>query len=251
MISFYSLVSVKAYIMYKNHWSASPLCRMTYSPSGILNTCSAVCSTLNVMIILLHWHWTESCFLSLLITKKKKPLKKCTRHHECQSVGPLSVSHIQGADFRKLGWRVFCTYTSMFHTVESLVFVLNVYLNKCAMYLLLCDIKPNQNKLLLAVHVRPFPDCVQGNDFKHWHHHYRISSDYGHLSRAPTSCWPDVVAFSLESHPEDPCVRLNDLTGAVKWDYGAQTKCTQQHLTQSKQVLMAHCHELFQLFCIF
>lgn len=68
---------------------------------------------------------------------------------------------------------VFCAYTSMFHTVESMVFVLNVYLNTCAKYLLLCDIKPNQNKLLLALCVWPVPDGVQGNYFKPWNHHYR------------------------------------------------------------------------------
>lgn len=84
----------------------------------------------------------------------------------------------------------------MFHTVESMVFALNVYLNKCVKYLLLCDIKPNQNKLLLAVHVRPFPDCVQGNYFKHRHHRYRthLTSDqtvdtFSKLRRAAGLIW--------------------------------------------------------------
>lgn len=41
----------------------------------------------------------------------------------------------------------------------------NVYFNKRVVCILLYDIKPNQNNLLLAMHMRSFPHCVQRNYF--------------------------------------------------------------------------------------
>lgn len=71
------------------------------------------------------------------------------------------------------------------YSFESVIFVFNVYLNKCVcVCILLYDIKPNRNNLLLAVHVRPFPDCVQGNYLNHWHRN-TISTEH---IQAPTCC---------------------------------------------------------------
>lgn len=234
-MSSYSLVSVTAYIYIKVTEAILLSAQwLIESASDILNIPSSpcVCSSLNVTILLHHWHWADSLFCSDL----QKSSDLCVLWHIEYIRGSLwlfaaeagvwfavyrpSARYVQyiaevaevkvwlslqkchneiNEQYGKwpLVGNIFWTWLKMqmkclrlclcmsmgicvwpavrlltyppptLYWICDLCFAylcfFNVYFRKCVMCILLYDIKPKQNNLLLAVHMRSFPDCVQRN----------------------------------------------------------------------------------------